>query len=471
MNIVVAFLQRLFTSILSIFDIVSDLVNSCDFLGYDASGQIFSSIFGDKSCITRPNNVSSFYPSNQNLSHTSSKLCDFNCTSNETIGDGDNSTLRVIYTFNETIVSGDNSTLRYEAVEEFKNFSSCLDQRATIHVTWGSLGIGIMFLPGIMTIMMAYATIDHYSVNENFSIKDGPIWKRLRNLIAMFMFPITVILLQIYGVFISGNTAVQGFMAIGVALEAFLESFLQLVLQMFTICYGYEITTTQIITICASFVILSKASIDLDLEMYEHDLTLCDTLIHYLKMIPGYCFTITFRAIAFSATLAFLRIWSLIPMFILMVELILAYRISFGTFGSFLGLSFGNSPFLPVIITNLGVTNVGMIGATAFMNREVKEEGNYVATYIKDTDKFIKLSSIASHFHHAIVLSVILGLVEYDPNRFVHWGSPTFILNNYDGYYYESRYVSYAGAMGLGFVGLLSSLYFGASGMKIGITQ
>ena len=131
---------------------------------------------------------------------------------------------------------------------------------------------------------------------------------------------LTVILLQIYGAFSCGNAQLHGFMAVGVALEAFLESFLQLVLQMFTICYGYDITTAQIVTICASFIILSKASIDLDLEMYEHKLKLCEIILHYLKMIPGYGATIAFRAVSFSVTLAFLRVWSLIPMFLLIME-------------------------------------------------------------------------------------------------------------------------------------------------------
>ena len=447
MNIIVAFLKRLFTSILSIFDIVSDFVNSCDFLGYDASGQIIRSILWDKSNVTKPGNISTLHPDNRTNYQKLSNICGSN------------------YTFNETIINGDNNTSTYDVMEGFKNLSFCLDQQRENHIIWGSIGIGIMFLPGIMILIMAYGT---NTKNDIFDVRYGPVLTRARNFIAMAMFPLTVILFQMYGVFSCGNEAVHGYMALGVALEAFLESFLQLVLQMFTIYYGYDITTTQIITICASFVILSKASIDLDLEMYIHDLTLCDTLIHYLKMIPGYCFTITFRAIAFSATLAFLRVWSLIPISILMVELIMAYRISFGTFGRFEGT--GNSPFLPVMITNLGVTNVGMIGATEFMYYGEKEEEARIQDYIKDTDKFIRLSSIASYLHHAIVLSAILGLVEYDTTRFVHWGSPTFILNSYDGYYYEGRSIGYAGVMGLGFVGLLSSLYFGASGMKIAIT-
>ena len=286
---------------------------------------------------------------------------------------------------------------------------------------------------------------------------------------AMFMFPFSVILLQIYGVFISGDTVVQGFMAIGVALEAFLESFLQLVLQLYTICYGYDITTTQIITICASFGILSKTSIDLDLEMYENKLTFKDTVIHYLKMIPGYCATIAFRALAFSITLAFLRVWALIPMCFLMFELIAAYRMAFGTFGSFDGAV--DSPFLPMMVTNLGVTNVGMIGACGYMRWNKKEEGKFVYEYLGKTNTFIRLSSIASFIHHASVLTVILALVINDPTFFEHWQAPTFILQNYDRFFHENVYYIYCGAILIGYIGLLSSHRLGAKGIKIAIDQ
>ena len=51
-NVYIGFVKRLFSAILSTFDIVSDLVNSCDFLGYDASGQITSSIHGEDSNIS-----------------------------------------------------------------------------------------------------------------------------------------------------------------------------------------------------------------------------------------------------------------------------------------------------------------------------------------------------------------------------------------------------------------------------------
>ena len=46
MNVYFIVTKRLFTSLLSTFDIVSDLVNSCDFLGYSASKQIINLFYG-----------------------------------------------------------------------------------------------------------------------------------------------------------------------------------------------------------------------------------------------------------------------------------------------------------------------------------------------------------------------------------------------------------------------------------------
>ena len=424
MNIYLAFFKRLLTTILSTFDIVSDLVNSCDFLGYEASVQIKSSIFGGNKNVSIPK----WYVD-------TSKMCGGpNFTSHEA------STI-----VNEKII--DQGTIK-----DFQNSSSCFDDRRKIHTVWGSVAIVIMLIPGIMTIIMTCSTKTKY---EYFTMRHGTVFARIRNLVALLMFPLTVILFQIYGVFSHQNTEVHGFMAIGVALEAFLESFLQLVLQMFTICYGYEVTTTQVVTICASFVILSKASIDLDLEMYEHELTFCGIVVHFLKMIPAYCTTIAFRAVAFAVTLAFLRVWALIPMILLMIELIVTYRVSFGTFGTIDGC--GYSPFVALMITNLGVTNVGMIGATENIGKDEREDGSCVSSYIEPTNRFIRFSSFVSYLHHAIVLSGILGLLEIDQNYFEHWKSPTFILKNYDQTFYVHRFYIFVGICGMGLIGLLLS--------------
>ena len=84
---------------------------------------------------------------------------------------------------------------------------------------------------------------------------------------------------------------------------------------------------------------------------------------------------------------------------------------------------------------------------------------------------FIKLSSIASFLHHAVVLTIILALVLHDPTYFEHWKAPTFILQNYGRFFHENVYYIYCGAILIGYIGLLSSHRLGAKGMKIAIDQ
>ena len=280
----------------------------------------------------------------------------------------------------------------------------------------------------------------------------------------MAIFPLSVVVLQFYNTFTCGSDIYNGFMAIGVALEAFLESFLQLVLQVYTIMYGYDITNTQIVTISASFFILAKASIDLDLEMYRHELDFREIVMHYLKLTPGYSATIAFRVLSFSVTIAFLRLWSIIPISLLMIELSAVCYICFRKLSSG---EIETSAYLPLIITNLGVSNVGMIGANEFMWEELKQAQWQVNRYYKETNKFIKLSSAISFLHHTTTLSVILALVSQDPNYFEHWGWPSFIIKNYGGYFYDHMYWVFALNISMGIIGLSSSLQQGAMGLKI----
>ena len=131
----------------------------------------------------------------------------------------------------------------------------------------------------------------------------------------------------------------------------------------------------------------------------------------------------------------------------------------------------GYSPFVALMITNLGVTNVGMIGAMENIGQDERENGSYVSFYIDQTNRFIRFSSTVSYLHHATVLSVILGLMEIDQNYFQHWKSPTFILKNYDQTFYVHRFYIFVGICGMGLIGLLLSFYLGASGMEIAISD
>jgi hypothetical protein len=283
MNAFIVVTKRLFTSLLSTFDIVSDLVNSCDFLGYNASNQIIGQFFGRDDMPTT-NDPCQIHP-------------------------GSNGTLNT--TFKDDVFNNSICVLEEEKIE--------------VHLIWGILGIVTMFIPGLVAILM-FIFNDSLSKNKFRTGDWSHDWKIV---VILAAFPFSAIVFQFYSTFMYGIELYGGFMAIGVALEAFLESFLQLVLQMYTILYGYDITTTQIATISASFFILAKASIDLDLQMYDNELSVYGILKHCAKLLPGYTATIAFRVISFALTIAFLRPWAIIPISFLIMELAAVCHICF----------------------------------------------------------------------------------------------------------------------------------------------
>ena len=113
------------------------------------------------------------------------------------------------------------------------------------------------------------------------------------------------------------------------------------------------------------------------------------------------------------------------------------------------------------------MTNVGMVGAAEFIYYESKNEEITVRDYYKQTDKFIKISSILSFVHHCMVMMTILGLIAHNPWYFDHWTCPKFILNNYDGYFYYNKYEMAGGIIGLGLFGCMSTFILGAKGLRL----
>ena len=431
--------KRLFDSFMTTFDILSDAVNSFDLLGYNASSQILKTISGNTVNISNDN--SSYLLRNISMNQ-SSTLWNPNYQTNNS--------------FNNTYNSFINNTF----IDKLTNFSICGSDDIDVHPVWGYLGISIMFLPGLLFIVL-FAFNDRINA---YMFKTGDWSKDWMMLVSMMFFPITMLSFLFYSTFTCQGDVHQGYMAIAVAMEAFIESFLQLVLQKYTILMGHKITPTQAASIFASFFILSKASIDLDLEVYEHDLGFCGTVKHYLILLPGYSATISFRTTAFAITIAFLREWCWLPMSLLFVEMAIVCYISFRSVHSG---HLAYSTYVPLIITNLGVTNVGMIGANEFIRQEAKEPGKYTKEYIHETNRFVKLSAATTFLHHTIVLWAILGMVIHNPLYFEHWGWEHFVLNNCNGFFLEQIYWLFSGIIGLGFVGLLSNLFLGARGMKI----
>ena len=124
-------------------------------------------------------------------------------------------------------------------------------------------------------------------------------------------------------------------------------------------------------------------------------------------------------------------------------------------------LTGGRTNGIFLAITNLGVTNLGMMRALSYLKDwGFKERGHKEHSTIL----FIKISSFASFIHHTLVLSVILGLVVMDPNYFEHWKRPDFFINKYSGHKYPMFIVPITlGIIGLAIVNCQNwSIIFGA---------
>ena len=354
----------------------------------------------------------------------------------------DNIKHMAIDVMNSSFINSTQHFLKYDGKDEM--------HQKDVHVAWGTTSVIIMFLPGISAIIMLL------SDGENYLIQLKRSGRKCMIMLLLLLFPITWIVFQLFSVFTCRGRIFQGYIAIGVALEAFVESCFQMNLQIYSIMYGYQTTLTQKASIAVSFIILSKGSIDLDIAMFE--MKLSSTALHYLKTIVGNTATIGFRVISLAITIAFLRIWCLIPMFLLMVELMyVAYW-----FGDVDGMS---QNFV-LTITNLGVTNSGVIVALEFLyDQEKREMDRYDANKIK---RFLRVSCLISFLHHVIVLFIIYVLIlASNGDLLEHWSWDHFILHPY---YHWNRQgcpsrdrnckeilIGFVSTVGLGFVGVIST--------------
>ena len=294
MDAVFDFSKRLFESLASTFDLTSDLVNSLDFLGHNVSRKVKDitlSIFSVSNNGSKP------------LNHLTTQI-PFDVT-NTPIND---SVAGFCHDYNAKLIN--------QTQNDFNKQLVCSSEGNNEHMIWGILGIAIMFMPGLLS-SLTYLLAKPKTSNK---LRKGKYPHDLIVTLLWLMFPVTVVIFQCYTAFTCQGKVYQGYIAIAVAIEAFLESFLQLTLQTYTIIYGYEITGIQIATICASFFILSTASINLDLEMNSHKLSICNSLLHYAKLVPGYAATVAFRVLSISIAIAFPRIWSIIPMSLLILN-------------------------------------------------------------------------------------------------------------------------------------------------------
>jgi len=231
--------------------------------------------------------------------------------------------------------------------------------------------------------------------------------------------------------------------------EAFWESFSQMCLQGYTILYGYAITNVQIVAIMASFLFLSKVSINYDIVMTQKSLLLSETLGHVLKTIPCYCTTIVFRVLAFSLTIAFLRGYAAIPITLLFIELAAL------SYNRYKKQANKDNWELCMSVYLSAISNISVINANNL--KELSNIDDEVATdeFVNSNRKFIRLSSIFTFLHHTMVLLVVLVIAWVNPEYFIESEQFEFLVLKPDGHHF---YTVFGITIMLGFYSMVLSL-------------
>ena len=154
----------------------------------------------------------------------------------------------------------DNYRLGFNYSELLTNICADNMLNPAFRKSWGIAGLVIVFLPGIVLLPVCV-----------LGAIRGKNWKFLIIfLVFVPLYPIAVILIQLLILLSFCNVAEKSVRRIGliaIGMEAFFGSFCQLVLQGYTILYGYPVTITQVISMSFSLLSLARTSICLDITM------------------------------------------------------------------------------------------------------------------------------------------------------------------------------------------------------------
>ena len=367
--------KNTFTFSSSLFDVVSDIINSLTFMGY-------------------------YNPSTNNATSPS-----YNNTS---VSTNQSSWM------NSSEINSTMTTVEYPIAKDGYR----------VDEIWGMVGFVIVMLPGIVG---GFPWVICRLYKREF-------FRAFGVLIVSLTFPIQFLVLQLVAIIkiCCKSNLSQGhqlIITLLTAIESQVESCCQLLLQLFTIINGYDTNTIQIVTIIASFFQMAKVSISLDMENKLFDektnLGFKKNLVEVMKRLPCYATTITFRVMSLFLTMAFLRYFSIIPLTLLAIEIsALAWMRCKKIEGS---REFwedldkeqqGQSNIMDtfgLVVSNFGVMTASVVTGE---NEDVKE-----------IEKFVRCSSILTFIHHSVILTLIMILGWYDPNYMDHWTSPEFRLH------------------------------------------
>ena len=298
-----------------------------------------------------------------------------------------------------------------EKTKEEKNFNAMPRKIA------GAISLSMIFWPGIV---MAVKMIALQIKNKDY--------KKIPHAIRYLPFPIYIIFVEARAFFHPNTRSYRQQLIQTLSMEAFYESFPQLVLQTITIIYGYPTNMIQLLSILFSFLVLTKTILLIDNQdeitkeitdgetdgdgWHGRLASLKITVQYNFWLFPLYISSVVYKVAVFSLTFAFFRIWSLLTMALLIIQMILLAK--------FIGFEDVYSWVYPVFnnffLINIGGANMPNPSGSTAEDEEIRPfdehsvEGEKEKT-IERSYKFAKRSIIISFFHHTLILIIIAFLV------------------------------------------------------------
>ena len=387
--------KNVFTFATSSVDVGSDVINSLDFLGYNISSAFFiqrisdhvlpfnKSEIGNSTDIVYPLNPTTTYRIDQTT--TSSKPSES-------------------YTVDQ--IWGNQTT-----ASNYQN-----DTDANVHLIWGILGIIIIFLPGLMSGLPFVGMM----------IMRRKLGWALLWLLMSFTFPLSFLAIQVLGIFncvprFKNQEKYAVLRSLLNGAEASIESSLQLSLQIYTILNGHHFifASFQTISMVMSFIQITRCAIQQDMIQFKKvELGFKELLIETATRLPCYVTTVIFRTSAFTLTVVFLRLWAIIPISVLIIELaIIGYvRVKKRSLEDDKEIAV---PVYFLTISNVGVLNTYNVGSMVLKQPDCD---------IKDVKTYVRNSSIASFATYFVTLTVVMFLAFYNPTSLSHWQEDRFLL-------------------------------------------
>ena len=340
----------------------------------------------------------------------------------------------------------DNSSLASDSLGIKSNGNSALEKD-----TLGYISLGIVFLPGIVKALNVLAR----------RLQKGEYLKAPLA-ICYLPFPLYILIIQIRAVTNPLNKDANISLVRVLSMEAFYESFPQLVLQTISLIYSYHLTWIQAASIGFSLLMLAKTVILLDttqpimvaekkdtqeleesrmgekekmnnendmesneqtteeiengedkqqkLHTAKHETrgffttalqALLAALRYIIWVLPLYLTSIIYKIASFSITFAYLRLWALGTMGLLIIELLVVAK--------YTGFDNFADRIYPVF-SNFFIVNIGgaQIRQKEIMNNDEKKKQE---KYYDNMYRFAKRSVMLSFLHHTLVLIVIAFLV------------------------------------------------------------